>query len=103
MNTQLTPERLCRRAVVYVRQSTPGQVLRHTESKRLQYGLAERARQLGFTEVRIIDDDLGRSADGKVDRPGFEHLVAEVCSETSVRCFAWKPHAWPAMAATGTT
>jgi DNA invertase Pin-like site-specific DNA recombinase len=80
MNTQLTPERLCRRAVVYVRQSTPGQVLRHTESKRLQYGLAERARQLGFTEVRIIDDDLGRSADGKVDRPGFEHLVAEVCS-----------------------
>lgn len=80
MNSKLTLEHLRRRALVYVRQSSPGQVLHHQESKRLQYGLAERARQLGFTDVRIIDDDLGRSADGKVERPGFEHMVAEVCS-----------------------
>lgn len=80
MTSKLTLEHLRRRALVYVRQSSPGQVLHHQESKRLQYGLAERARQLGFTDVRIIDDDLGRSADGKVERPGFEHVVAEVCS-----------------------
>ena len=80
MNPKLTHERLCRRAAVYVRQSSPDQVLHHKESKRLQYALAERAWQLGFADVRIIDDDLGRSAGGQVERPGFEHLLAEVCS-----------------------
>jgi DNA invertase Pin-like site-specific DNA recombinase len=80
MTLKLTVDRLHRRAVVYIRQSSPDQVLHHLESKRLQYGLVERARQLGFSDVRVIDDDLGRSGDGCVERPGFEHLVAEVCS-----------------------
>jgi DNA invertase Pin-like site-specific DNA recombinase len=80
MNPKLTSNRLARRAIVYVRQSSPDQVLHHQESQRLQYGLVERARQLGFADVRVIDDDLGRSGDGMVERPGFEHLVAEVCS-----------------------
>jgi len=79
MNPKLTVNRLRRRAVVYVRQSSPGQVLHHPESQRLQRGLMERARQLGFAEVRAIDD-LGRTGSGLVERPGFEHLVAEVCS-----------------------
>lgn len=47
-NPKLTHERLGRRAIVYVRQSTPGQVLNNLESKRRQYSLAERARELGF-------------------------------------------------------
>ena len=80
MNPKLTVDRLRRRAVVYVRQSSPGQVLHHLESQRLQYGLVERARQLGFAEVQAIDDDLGRTGSGLVERPGFDHLVAEVCS-----------------------
>jgi DNA invertase Pin-like site-specific DNA recombinase len=80
MNPKLTSDRLRRRGVVYIRQSSPGQVLQHQESRRLQYALSERARQLGFADVRVIDDDLGRSADGRVERPGFEHLVADVCS-----------------------
>lgn len=80
MNPKLTVDRLRRRAVVYVRQSSPDQVLHHQESQRLQRGLMERARQLGFADVRVIDDDLGRSGDGRVERPGFERLVAEVCS-----------------------
>lgn len=50
------------------------------ESQRRQYGLADHARQLGFREVQVIDEDLGRSGFGKVERPGFERLVAEVCS-----------------------
>ncbi len=79
-NPKLTPERLGRRAIVYVRQSTPGQVLNNLESQRRQYNLAERARELGFQDVRTIDDDLGRSGGGQVDRPGFEHLVTEVCA-----------------------
>jgi DNA invertase Pin-like site-specific DNA recombinase/sRNA-binding carbon storage regulator CsrA len=80
MNPKLTVDRLQRRAVVYIRQSSPDQVLHHLESQRLQYGLVEQARHLGFADVQVIDDDLGRSGDGQVERPGFEHLVAEVCS-----------------------
>jgi DNA invertase Pin-like site-specific DNA recombinase len=80
MNPKLTVDRLRRRAVVYVRQSSPGQVLHHLESQRLQYGLVERARQLGFADVQAIDDDLGRTGSGLVERPGFDHLVAAVCS-----------------------
>jgi hypothetical protein len=77
---KLTPERLARRAIVYVRQSKPMQVVHNLESQRLQYRLAERARELGFAQVMTIDEDLGRTACGLVERPGFEHLVGEVCS-----------------------
>ncbi len=80
MNPKLTSERLCRRAIVYVRQSSPGQVLHHQESQRRQYELADRARALGFQDVVVIDDDLGRSGSGLVERPGFQRLVGEVCS-----------------------
>ena len=69
-----------RLAVVYVRQSTLQQVGRHPESTRLQYALAERARQLGWAGERVvvIDDDLGRSGASAEVRPGFQRLVAEV-------------------------
>lgn len=80
MNPKLTTERLGRRAVVYVRQSSPGQVIHHLESQRRQYALADHARELGFQEVVVIDDDLGRSGSGLVERPGFQRLVAEVCT-----------------------
>jgi excisionase family DNA binding protein len=80
MNPKLTSERLTRRAVVYVRQSSPGQVLHHLESQRRQYELADRARELGFKNVVVIDEDLGRSGSGLVERPGFQRLVGAVCS-----------------------
>jgi len=71
---------LQRKAIVYVRQSTPGQVHTNLESQRRQYELAEVARQRGFAQVEITDDDLGRSASGAVERPGFERLVAALCA-----------------------
>src|SRR5215207_11012314 len=80
MNLKLTAKQLSRRAIVYVRQSSPGQVLNNQESQRRQYGLAERARELGFEEILVIDDDLGRSGSGLIERPGFQRLVAEVCA-----------------------
>lgn len=80
MNPKIRPEHLVRCAVVYVRQSTIGQVEHHTESKRRQYSLAETAATLGFASVKTIDDDLGRSGSGLVERPGFQKLVAMVCS-----------------------
>jgi DNA invertase Pin-like site-specific DNA recombinase len=69
-----------RLAVVYVRQSHPQQVLRHQESTRLQYGLAEHAQTLGWatSQVLVIDADLGKSADSMAGRTGFQRLVAEV-------------------------
>lgn len=80
MNPKISPDHLKRRAVVYIRQSSPGQVIHNQESQRRQYGLADHARQLGFQQIEVIDEDLGRSGSGQVERPGFEHLVAEVCT-----------------------
>ena len=80
MNPKITPEHLRRGAIVYVRQSSIGQVVEHTESKRLQYALADSAREMGFVSVSVIDDDLGRSGSGLVERPGFQKLVAAVCA-----------------------
>jgi DNA invertase Pin-like site-specific DNA recombinase len=69
-----------RKAVVYVRQSTPQQVQSNLESQRRQYELVEVARRRGFTNIEVIDDDLGRSASGAVERPGFDRLVAALCA-----------------------
>ena len=80
MHPKITPEHLGRGAVVYVRQSTIGQVAEHTESQRRQYALADSAHAYGFAAVTVIDDDLGRSGSGLVERPGFQKLVASVCS-----------------------
>jgi excisionase family DNA binding protein len=80
MNPKLTADHLRRRAIVYVRQSSIGQVLHNHESQLRQYNLADRARELGFRDVVVIDDDLGRSGSGLVERPGFQRLVAEVCT-----------------------
>lgn len=68
-----------RRAIVYVRQSSGVQVVENTESKRRQYELADLAKAYGFREIDIIDDDLGLSASGCVDRPGFRNLVGQIC------------------------
>ena len=76
--TKITPENLVRVAIVYVRQSSAFQVMQNLESQRRQYGLAERARQLGWADVEVIDDDLGRSGAG-ARRPGFEKLLAAIC------------------------
>jgi DNA invertase Pin-like site-specific DNA recombinase len=71
---------LRRKAIVYVRQSTPQQVQSNLESQRRQYELVDVAKRRGFADVEIIDDDLGRSASGAVDRPGFDRLVAALCA-----------------------
>jgi DNA invertase Pin-like site-specific DNA recombinase len=76
--TKITAEHLARSAQVYIRQSTADQLLHNQESQRRQYGLAARARQLGWTTVEVIDDDLGRSGGG-INRPGFERLLAAIC------------------------
>jgi DNA invertase Pin-like site-specific DNA recombinase len=80
MNPKITPDHVSRAAVVYVRQSTMAQVAGNLESQRRQYDLAKAAEATGFASVMVIDDDLGRSGSGTMQRPGFERLVAMVCS-----------------------
>jgi len=69
-----------RLAMVYIRQSTPQQVLVHQESTRLQYELAGRAEDLGWGSDRIVvvDDDLGKSGASAAGRAGFQRVVTEV-------------------------
>ena len=68
------------RAIVYVRQSSPGQVQNNHESRALQYALRERAIELGWPAelVAVVDDDLARSGSSTDGRLGFKELVAEV-------------------------
>ena len=87
MVNKITTDHLARSAYVYIRQSTPGQLVNNLESKRRQYGLRDRARTLGWEDVIVIDDDLGHTASG-IEREGFERLVAAVCTGTAGAVFA---------------
>jgi DNA invertase Pin-like site-specific DNA recombinase len=77
--TKITSDHLARGAFIYVRQSTADQLMHNHESRRRQYALAERARQLGWTDVTVVDSDLGRSGAGTESRPGFEKLLLAIC------------------------
>src|SRR6201997_5148171 len=79
MSEKIRIQHLERKAILYVRQSSPYQVIHNLESQKLQYAMEERLRQLGWREIEVIDEDLGRSAAGSVTRAGFERMVAEVC------------------------
>src|SRR5918912_1490483 len=76
----VTARHLCRKAVIYVRQSRPHQVLTNQESLRLQYALRQRAHELGWKEmdVEVIDADLGMSGGSAEHRLGFKDLIARV-------------------------
>jgi DNA invertase Pin-like site-specific DNA recombinase len=80
LSSKIAPAHLDKLAVVYVRQSTPRQVLENRESTARQYALADRALAFGWPRARIltIDDDLGKSGRTTEGRSGFERLVTEV-------------------------
>ena len=73
-------EHLKRKTYLYVRQSTPRQVLENSESTKRQYALRQRAIAFGWQPdlIVVIDNDLGQSGASAVDREGFNKLVAEV-------------------------
>ena len=79
-SSRITNRHLERSAAVYVRQSTQNQVLKNRESRQRQYGLADRARELGWPDERIliIDSDLGESAASQGTRSGFGQLCEQV-------------------------
>jgi DNA invertase Pin-like site-specific DNA recombinase len=79
MSDKIRPQHLQWKAMFYVRQSSAFQVTHNLESQKLQYAMQERIRQLGWKQIEVMDDDLGRSAAGTVARAGFGRMVAEVC------------------------
>src|ERR1700745_3573585 len=79
MSDKSKPHHLERKAILYIRQSSAYQVSHNLESQKLQYAMQERLRYLGWREVEVVDEDLGRSASGSVMRAGFERMVTEVC------------------------
>jgi len=79
MSDKIGPHHLQRKAILYVRQSSSHQVIHNEESRRLQYAMRGRLRALGWQEIEIVDEDLGRSAARAGTRRGFERMVADVC------------------------
>ena len=67
-------------AIVYVRQSSPQQVLENRESTARQYALADYAQVLGWPAERVIviDEDQGQSGARADNRSGYQRLLAEV-------------------------
>ncbi len=79
MSDKIQQQHLARKAILYVRQSSSFQVQHNEESQRLQYAVKERLQLLGWQEIEVIDEDLGRSASGSMTRSGFERMVSDVC------------------------
>jgi DNA invertase Pin-like site-specific DNA recombinase len=79
-HSKVTTEHQAKLAYVYLRQSSPGQVLHNTESTIRQYALVDRAVTLGWPKdrIQVIDEDLGRSGASADWRSGFQQLVTEV-------------------------
>ena len=99
--SRIEADHLAREAIVYVRQSTIDQVINNVESRRRQYGLVERARQLGWANVSVIDDDLGRSGSA-TPAPGSRSYWRRSAKAGSARWCRSRLRAWPATDATGT-
>jgi DNA invertase Pin-like site-specific DNA recombinase len=76
----VTPQHLRRKAMIYIRQSTPHQMLSNQESLRLQYALEQRALALGWPPeyIEVIDADLGLTGSSAVHRTGFKDLVTQI-------------------------
>jgi len=79
VSDKIKPHHIERKAILYVRQSSVYQVQNNLESQKLQYAMRDRLRSLGWRDIEVVDEDLGRTASGAVTRAGFERMVAEVC------------------------
>src|SRR4030095_1727990 len=78
MSDKIRPQHVARKAILYVRQSSAYQVNHNLESQRLQYAMQDRLHQLGWREIDVVDEDLGRSAAGLGTRAGFERWGPDV-------------------------
>jgi DNA invertase Pin-like site-specific DNA recombinase len=79
MSEKVKSQHVERKALLYVRQSSTYQVHHNLESQKLQYAMEQRLHTLGWRDVEVIDEDLGRSAAGTMTRSGFDRMVTQVC------------------------
>ena len=79
MSEKVGPQHPRRKAILYVRQSSPHQVMHNRESGTLQHAMTGRLKAFCFSQIEVVDEDLGQSAAGAVARAGFDRMVAEVC------------------------
>ena len=100
---KIRPHHLDRKAILYVRQSSSHQVLHNRESRALQYAMRDRLTGLGWSEIAIIDDDLGRSAAGSVTRLASNVWWPRSVSARSARLRLGRCRASPATAVIGSS
>src|SRR5262245_7838102 len=84
ISDKIRPHHLERKAILYVRQSSAHQVLHNRESSALQYAMRDRLTTLGWSEIEVIDDDLGRSAAGGVQRIASSARIVSCAGDTGV-------------------
>jgi len=98
MNPKIQEQHRRKPAYIYLRQSSPGQVLHHRESTERQYALREKAPELGWSEslIRTLDQDLGKTGTEMTRREDFKTLVADVSMRQVGRCLPWKSRVWRA-------
>ena len=101
MNPKISADHLKRRAIVYVRQSSPGQVIHNQESQRRQYGLADHARQLGFQRVEITTRILDALDPARSNVLGSSISLRKSARERLAPYFASRLPAWPVTVETG--
>ena len=101
ISDKVMPHHLERKALLYVRQSSTQQVLHNRESGTLQYAMRDRLAALGWSQIEVIDDDLGRSAAGTVQRAGFERMEPRSVLVRSEQYARARFHASPATVVTG--
>ena len=101
MSDKIGPQHLPRKMILYVRQSSPHQVMHNRESGAQRYAMTGRLKAFGFSRIEVVDEDLGRSASVAVARAGFDRMVAEVClgkvvavAEREVSRFARNSRDW---------
>src|SRR5262245_17301261 len=91
MSDKIKPHHVARKAILYVRQSSAYQVQNNLESQRLQYAMRDRLCILGWSDIEVIDEDLGRSASGTVTRAGFERTWPKHMNWTFCDSARWRP------------
>src|SRR3954452_9189276 len=93
VSDKIKPHHLERKAILYVRQSSAYQVQNNLESQKLQYGMRDRLCSLGWRDIEVVDEDLGRTASGTVTRVGFERMARKYAWAAWVRSRLERFHA----------
>ncbi len=90
MHPKIQPHHLMKIAYLYLRQSSPQQLLDHQESLRVQLRLKDKLADFGFTQIVVIESDVGKSAAGYANREGFAKILNDVCHERVGAVAAWE-------------